>query len=291
MNLLNYNRVKLIDIKRFLIIVIVFTCGNSTITSTGTESVDVVTEHVIVGSQWDGKIVGVLGDSMSDPQVKATTVRYHDYLKSLLGIDTRIYAKNGYKFAELLPLSEKMYETVGDSLDAIFIWCGTNDYNASKPIGEFFTEEFLDVDVNGDTVLRKHRVPVMSDSTFCGSINMVLSYLKDKFPKQQIVIFTPIHRGYAHFGSTNVQPDENYANGVGLYIEDYVNTLRKAGDIWSIPVIDLFSLSGIYPISESNDKYVAKKKTDRLHPNEEGHYRIARTAQYQLLTIPSSFKQ
>lgn len=255
------------------------------------EPVTVAEEHVVHGSQWEGKRVGVLGDSMSDPQVGATSLRYYNYLESLLGIETLPYARNGYKFAELLPLAEKMYNEQGDSIDAIFIWCGTNDFNASKPIGDFYEEETLTVNVDGRQEVRRHRVAVMSDSTFCGSINMVLSYLKKNFPEQQIVIFTPIHRGFAQFGDRNVQPEEMYANGSGEYIDSYVETLKKAGELWSVPVVDFFGISGIFPIYESQDAYVANRETDRLHPNDAGHYRLARTAQYQLLGLPATFKK
>ena len=255
------------------------------------DPVTVQEKHIVHGSQWDGKHVGILGDSMSDPGVRATSLRFYNYLEQLLGIDTHAYARNGFKFAELLPLAEKMHEEQADSLDAIFIWCGTNDFNASKPVGSFFEEETVEVDADGKQVMRRHRVPVMSDSTFCGSINLVLSYLKNNFPKQQIVIFTPIHRGFAKFGEHNVQPDESFANGAGEYIEAYVVALREAGELWSVPVIDFFSVSGLYPNEPSHDGYIANKATDRLHPNDKGHYRLARTAQYQLLTLPSDFKE
>ena len=255
------------------------------------EPVGVPENHVVRGSQWDGKRVGVLGDSMSDPRVKATSLRFYNYLEPLLGIESRPYARNGYKFAELLPLAEQMHEEQNDSLDAIFIWCGTNDFNASKPVGSFFEEETVEVNADGKQVMRRHRVPVMSDSTFCGSINLVLAYLKKNFPNQQIVIFTPIHRGFAQFGENNVQPDESFANGAGEYIEAYVDALREAGVLWSVPVIDFFAVSGLYPNEPSHDGYIAKVATDRLHPNDNGHYRLARTAQYQLLALPSDFKE
>lgn len=265
--------------------------GNLYNETVASEPVTVPENHKLRGSQWDGKMVGILGDSMSDPKVRATSVRYYDYLQSLLGIDARQYARNGYKFAELLPLIDNMYNELGDSIDAIFIWCGTNDYNASKPMGTFFTESLEDVNVDGEIVTRKHRSPVMSDSTFCGSVNLVLSDLKNKYPEQQIIIFTPIHRGYANFGHNNVQPDENYANGQGLYIEDYAEALKKAGELWSIPVINFFSISGLYPIIDTQKRYIANRTSDNLHPNEEGHYRLARTLQYQLLSLPSTFKK
>lgn len=137
--------------------------------------------------------------------------------------------------------------------------------------------------------LRRHREFQMNDSTFTGNINRVLSYLKHNYPDKQIIILTPIHRAFAKFGDKNVQPDENYANGQGLYIESYINTLREAADLWSIPVIDLYRESGLFPLEERHDRYFHHSETDRLHPNDNGHYRIARTIQAKLNSIAPSF--
>lgn len=271
-----------------IVVLAVMMCG--VLGMRASDPVSVPEADITRGSQWDGKRVGVLGDSMSDPNIQATSLRFYNYLETLMGIEPKAYAVSGYRWIDLLPLAERMYAEQGDSLDAIFIWCGTNDYNASKPIGEFFEEEYREVNADGVMENRKYRKAVMSDSTFCGSINMLLSYLKKNFPRQQIVIFTPIHRGYARFSDHNIQPDESHANGAGEYIDAYVDALRRAGELWSVPVIDFFGDSGVYPSEESNDMYIAKKDTDRLHPNDNGHYRLARTAQYQLLRLPAGFK-
>lgn len=272
------------------LILAVIIAGTASLNMTASEPIAVPDFHASRGSQWDGKYVGMLGDSMSDPAVGVTSLRFYNYLEQLLGIATAPYARNGNQFIELLPYAERMKAEQGGNLDAIFVWCGTNDFNASRPIGTFFEEEEVETNVNGSKVMRKHRVPVMSDSTFCGSINLVLSYLKTNFPNQQIVIFTPIHRGFAQFGQYNVQPDESFANALGLYIDDYVAALRQAGEVWSMPVIDFYAVSGLYPNEASQDGYIANVHTDRLHPNDAGHYRLARTAQYQLQALPANFK-
>jgi lysophospholipase L1-like esterase len=118
-----------------------------------------------------------------------------------------------------------------------------------------------------------------------------MSYLKNHFPEQQIIIMTPIHRGFAKFGDRNVQPDENYANTRGLYIDAYVNVLKQAAQNWAVPIIDLYSESGLYPLANAQQQYFHNAKTDRLHPNAKGDYRIAKTIQYQLLSLPAGFVQ
>ena len=82
------------------------------------------------------------------------------------------------------------------------------------------------------------------DRTFRGRINCVLSYLKTNYPTKQIILLTPIHRGYAKFGDNNIQPDESYPNGIGLYVDEYVKAIKEAANVWAVPVIDLNSISG-----------------------------------------------
>ncbi|MDR1672915.1 MAG: SGNH/GDSL hydrolase family protein [Bacteroidales bacterium] len=237
-------------------------------------------------NQWSGKRVAYLGDSMTDPNSSATTHFYWQYLKEFLNIDYTVYARSGYQWDGIHRYAEKLHQEKGDSIDAVFIWAGTNDYNHGVPIGDFFTENIQQVNHNGQIVNRKHRNFVFSDSTFCGRINRVLSFLKTHFPDKQIIILTPIHRAYANFSERNVQPDESFANAQGLYLEAYIETLKRAGNVWAVPVIDLYSLSGLYPVSDAFTPYFNNGKTDRLHPNANGHYRIAKTLQYQLLALP-----
>ena len=115
---------------------------------------------------------------------------------------------------------------------------------------------------------------------------------ENKFPpEQQIVIFTPIHRWFAQFSEHNVQRDEMYANDAGEYINSYVDVLKRTGELWSVPVIEFFGKSGLYPIDYSQNQYVADKETDRLHPNDNEHYRLSLTAQYQWVGLSATFKR
>ena len=137
--------------------------------------------------------------------------------------------------------------------------------------------------------LRNKRIPVMSDSTFRGRINIGLNYLKSHFPEKQIVLLTPIHRAYAKFSDDNVQPDERYQNKCGAYIDDYVQAVKEAANVWSVPVIDLNAVSGLNPMLEGHLPLFRDPSFDRLHPNSKGHERIARTLYYQLMALPCLF--
>lgn len=242
----------------------------------------------IQNSQWKGKKVAFLGDSMTQKRDSNITV-YWEYLAEILGIKPFIYGISGHQWDNIYRQATKLKTDRGSDVDAIFIFAGTNDFNHGIPMGEFFTETEKETNHNGNQVFRKYRTHVINDSTFCGRINKVMDFLKSNYPDQQIIILTPIHRGFAQFSERNVQPGENFANAQELYIDDYVNTLKEAASIWSVPLIDLFTISGLYPINDVYNKYFENSKTDMLHPNSEGNYRLAKTIQYQLMSLPSTF--
>ena len=125
----------------------------------------------------------------------------------------------------------------------------------------------------------------MDSSTFKGRINAAMAYIKENFPDKQIILITPIHRGFAKFGEGNVQPDESFPNRIGEYIDSYVDAVKEAGNVWAVPVIDLNSLSGLFPNTPSHAQYFHKKDTDLLHPNAKGHEKMASAIAYALLAI------
>lgn len=244
-------------------------------------------------TQWAGARVAFLGDSMTDKRTLGPeTTLWWEYLSQLLGFgETYCYGVNGHQWHQILGQARKLHDEHPDDVDAILIFAGTNDYNAGVPVGNFFDEEEVEVEVKGPQIVRrKHRIPVMGDATFCGRINDALCFLKTHYPDIQIIVMTPIHRGYAKFNDKNVQPDEFYCNGQGLFLEDYVSVLKQGCAYWSVPVVDLYGESGIVPNLESNNLYIAKPATDRLHPSTEGQWRIARLLQYQLPRWPVRIK-
>lgn len=242
-----------------------------------------------VPSQWQGKRVAILGDSMTEPSRDGSETVWWQYLTDWMGIVPRVYGISGHQWTGIYGQAEKLLAE-GAEVDAILVFAGTNDFNHSVPMGAFFTETVRETIHNGNPVSRKHRVPVETDSTFCGRINKVMSFLKTHFPEQQIVVMTPVHRGFARFGERNIQPDENFANGQGLYLEDYVGALKRASNYWAFPLIDLHALSGLYPLADSHAPYYRNAETDRLHLNSHGNERLAETVRYQLLALPATFR-
>lgn len=104
-----------------------------------------------------------------------------------------------------------------------------------------------------------------------------------------LVLLTPIHRAGFYANEKNWQCTEDYTNSCGIYLDEYINSVKEAGSIWAVPVIDLNSLCGLYPMTDAHAQYFKNGDTDRLHPNDKGHERIARTLYYQLGTLPCVF--
>lgn len=241
--------------------------------------------------QWKGKKVAFLGDSITDKQRIGTQKCYWEYLTEMLGIEAFSYGINGNQMDGLLKQAQLLLQEHGQETDAIIVFAGTNDFNAGVPIGKWFEEVKRDAPMpNGKKAERTYREMSTDTDTFCGRINKLMDYLKTNFPTQQIILLTPLHRGFAQFGDNNVQPEEAFTNSKGLFISDYVQTIKEAGNVWAVPVIDLNSLNGLYPMNDSHVPYFHNGETDRLHPNAEGHKRMAKTLMYQMMALPSSFK-
>lgn len=250
----------------------------------------IITAVVLLSAShpWEKKRVAYLGDSITDPRSLADQTHYWAFLEEWLDIETYVYGISGRQWKHILTQANKLKEEHGDEVDAIMIFMGTNDYNSGTPIGEWFTESVDTVNANGKMAERKLRTPIFDESTFRGRINIALDSLKRMYPTKQIVMLTPLHRGYAKFSEKNVQPSEEYCNKCGEFIDAYVNSIKEASAIWSVPVIDTYSLSGIMPSRPEHSIYVPGGN-DYLHPNTEGHRRLAKCIYYQLQMLPCEF--
>lgn len=243
---------------------------------------------------WQGKRVGFIGDSITDPNCYGDNIKkYWSFLQEWLGITPYVYGVSGRQWNDVPRQAEKLKSEHGDEVDAILVFMGTNDFNGGIPIGEWFTEkEEMVMGAWGETqkfVSRKRRTPVMSNDTYRGRLNLGISYLKRLFPDKQIILLTPLHRSLANFGETNVQPDENYQNSCGEYVDAYIQNIKEAGSLWGIPVIDFDAVTGMNPMIEEQLTYFYDSKFDRLHPNTKGQERMARTLMYQLLALPGAY--
>lgn len=244
-----------------------------------------------IQSQWAGKRVAFLGDSITDArQIRQTNNVFWNNLKDILGIEPYVYGISGHRMNQIIGQGERLKAEHGQDIDAIIVFIGTNDFNGNIPLGEWYTYSMETTTDDGPSEVElKHREMVYDDATFKGRANTTMRWLKANYPDKQIIFLTPTHRGFARFSDNNIQPPESFANANGYFIDDYVQAVKEMANVWAVPVIDLNSISGLYPLADEQARYFRNPDSDRLHPNTPGQLRMAYAIAYQLLGFPSSF--
>ena len=221
------------------------------------------------------KKVLFLGDSITDARHIGCTKNYWGFLAERYGFKPLVYGINGQRWSDIVAQAKAYGNEHGECPDVVFVFAGTNDFNGNVPLGEWYSLSEEKVNRNGKETVLKKRTLSRDGKTLRGRINVAMEHLVGSFPTAKIVLLTPIHRGYATFGANNVQPDESYANELGLFIDDYVNVVKEAGNVWSAKVVDLNADAGLYPRADSHVPFFSNGERDRLHPSDAGHRRIA----------------
>lgn len=125
------------------------------------------------------------------------------------------------------------------------IACGTNDFKLNVPLGT--------LGVIGDTTF--------DDTTFYGAYRKAIEYVLTNSPTIRIVLMTPLQRDNAGY-------DVNYTNSAGCKLIDYVNAIKSIGEMYGLPVCDMYANSGF------TKKTLATYTMDGLHPNDIGYERM-----------------
>ncbi|MBQ1633878.1 MAG: SGNH/GDSL hydrolase family protein [Bacteroidaceae bacterium] len=256
---------------------------DSLVFNVAADETEPVVVNVLGQNPWKGKRVGVLGDSISDGVHVGTEKCWWEFMSEWLGLVTTCFAQNGANISGMLTQAQqllKVQREEGKAFDAVIIFGGTNDYNQGCTLGNWYNER---TESNGV----KHRALAVSTSTFRGRLNNLLNYVKKNFPKARVYIMSPIHRGYANFGGSNVQQDEAYSNSLGLFLDSYIECVEQAASIWALNYWDVHAMSGLLPSMSAYDSYMHNADTDRLHPGTKGHRRLAKvTTELLLQTLP-----
>lgn len=229
-------------------------------------------------SRWQGRRAAIIGDSISDSCRVGTDKCWWQMLSDSLGLQPLCYARNGATILDMQGQLERALQE-NPSWDLLIIFGGTNDFNGSVPMGDTYTVAQEQTDKDGQPSTLIHRTFNTDNATFCGRLNNLLSAVKRSLPDAQVVVLTPVHRGRAAFGSQNVQPDELWANRQGLFLDDYLAAISRAGRAWAVPVFDLNAACQFFPLYGSYNHTVHDINTDRLHPGTEGHRRMALAVQ------------
>lgn len=191
---------------------------------------------------WSGKAISFLGDSFTAPDVY--TVRVCTLLNAFnIGFSDDALA--GRQMAELPALLTDGYiDSIAANL--CVIWLGQNDFgDGPQPLGTI-----------GDTA---------ATNSFYGScrssVEKILTRKVSQSSTMRLMLVTPT-KCLAGTG----RPAWDEANGVGAYMVDYADALLEIGEAYSLPVCDMFRVSGI------NDITIPLLTYDGfLHPNSLGN--------------------
>ena len=131
--------------------------------------------------------------------------------------------------------------------DIVCVFGGTNDFgHGDAPIGK------------------------MSDRTvftFYGALHVLYTSLIEKYPSALIFVITPLHR----LGEDDPRGNGTKEKDAGT-LREYVDIIRQVAEYYSLPVLDLYAMSGMQPaVPAICEKYIP----DGLHPNDAGHRMIA----------------
>ena len=136
-------------------------------------------------------------------------------------------------------------EKMPADVDVVVVFGGTNDFGH----GDARFGSFEDRD----------------EYSFYGALHALLQMLITKYPYAHIVYMTPMHR----------LSEGKMVNEIGLPCRplcDYVAAIREVCAFYSIPVLDLFAVSGIQPaVPVMQQIYMP----DGLHPSDAGASRVA----------------
>ena len=210
------------------------------------ENIEVTTQ-----SAWKGKSAVFVGDSITYG-AKCDGDKYWEVLKTDLELESVVGMGVGKSCFSATSDNRLSYEplisryTSIPNADLIQIFMGTNDYGFNTPLG---------------TIADK------TDISFYGALNVIIPSLQAKYPTSRIVFVTPLHR----YGQHNLTYDYD-KNSAGYALSDYVNAMKEVCERYSVPVIDLFNISGLNPsLPSTRTLYMP----DGLHPNTAGHKYIA----------------
>ena len=199
--------------------------------------------------KWNEKTWLTLGDSIT----KANG--YQPIVKEKLGfanVDNK--GLNGQTMA--YQKTNKSTYSIGKEIDyknydLVTIFIGTNDFRYNKKLG---------------------KLGEYDEKTFIGGYEMLIEKILSSNPYIDLVLITPMQR-------TKDGYDINFTNKVGSKLIDYVNGIKDLGEKYSLPVLDLYSISGI------NTQTMNVYTRDNLHPNKNGYKRIAEKMYRFLLNI------
>ena len=203
----------------------------------------------------EGKKVAFLGDSITyGVGASSPETTYVGAFAKESGVEVFNFGVSGTRIARQLKPSacpdfdecfKDRAEKIPADMDVVVIFGGTNDFGHGDARFGCFEDR--------------------DEYSFYGALHSLLQMLIEKYPLAHIVYMTPMHR----------LSEMKTVNEIGIPcrpLKDYVAAIREVCEYYSIPVVDLFAISGIQTaIPAMMDLYMP----DGLHPSDAGAARVA----------------
>lgn len=182
---------------------------------------------------------------------------YQSWIKEW--IEVADYTNLGVWGGTIVDLSNSLDTIV--AADVYTIEHGINDWRTTVPVGDI--SDFIN-----DT----------GNTTFYGAYRKVINRIYSLNKRALIVLMTPV-KACGGYGL----PTHTYDAINGVYFDAYVEAIREIGRICSLPIADVYSESGInqWNLDIFSADYA-------IHPNEEGHKRMAAVLYQKLLNLQKS---
>ncbi len=203
-----------------------------------------------------GKKILFLGDSITEGVgVFPKEFRYTDVFQRISGAEVFNYGISGTRIARQItptvanPRFDLCFldrvEQMNSEADIVVVFGGTNDYG------------------HGDAGLGSPTD--RGEYSFYGAMHSLIKRIVTRYPEVVIVFMTPLHR----LGETSTKRTDGTCRAS---LKQYVDAQREVCEYYSIPVLDLYSLSGLQPeIPIIREKFMP----DGLHPSNAGAKIIA----------------
>ena len=211
-------------------------------TDTLTGSIEIVKQSTKYNTyKW-----ALIGDSLTDGNVNTNIKKYYSYIQEDLGINIQNLGQSGCGYKRKFNNGNNFVEQsmlIDNDVDIVSIFGSFNDGHEFGNMGT----------VNDKTT-----------DTLLGCVYVTLNNIITNRPNAKIFVILP-----TPWGSNGSNPQTiNYNNNI--YIEG-IKTIAKS---LSIPVLDLFYDSNMYPWNE-NFKTTYYVNGDGTHPNTQGNKRFA----------------
>ena len=169
-----------------------------------------------------------LGDDLT------TRNQYQKYVKQTCGFAN--VTTIGTPDATLHLMDDKLTKDSLKDIDIVTVFTSANDFGWNRPLGTISD-------------------PVTID-TFYSDMKAVIGNIKQIKPDVKLVFITTTYVGKDRYGFLK--------NSVGGTIEDYTKAIKDVCSLNNIPVVDLYTNSGI------NANNLLKYSDDTMYPNNEG---------------------